>query len=1773
MPRFVEQEDRLKQIRDIIQTDVRTVVDLNEFELRMNDAERYDVDYTRQETDFISRFLFEDQNKDNPELTEEDRSRLLNIQSRNRAHILINDQKFSGDSTAMQTVKTAIKELEDELSCRKEKSADELAAMEGLFDNAIKACESYAASHNPLFSTGKERKRMVVERLESLRTERTYFAKARQALQEGKIVDFEKPVDLIETGRNLSLNLNAQINGPVIKPQGYSWEELNELEIVKKPQFKEVTDILAKRKYGDSFKEKLTSEKRQKERLTDSNSELYKKNINANKLLNIDKDKKSIRLARIKDLGNENMLINQEEAEMTSVFAHNSIELSSLLTKFSSSSIEVRKEAFSAVVKAVLSADLSNIDISTDKAIIDNAKRFADLSELARATEYLKFRHKDVFDSMPEDLKAKFETQRINITRFGVYYELKKSVLTDDYYRDHKDSEISLNADKNTTKEQKRLIFKMHACDNMIMTANLCNGREYKFVKLKAKPNASGNDHFDSNVLKLRKDTAGEFAKTSFPYQGTVHAAYFNDLETKPEYAEKLQLLAVGNYKVAGEKKSSKEYLFRSIGIMANLKEIQEMKLDDVKALVDDLTAVPENDAPEAVETAKQRNLKGLLKIKGIAYRQMLYLKEKYGNNEYYSDPDEVDKHSMQRAKDWVWMCDVTNGLLDYLDELGMIDHKNQDDIELMKLKDSHSISTYAISCNAGLDISYIGMYATSNMSVYLASCACSNINTGLTDYNFKNSSFIYSFVDRITDSGDDLDVHREAEHRKYSSKSEISTVGKMLKLEERKNQRSAQKAEIGELLRNKWSILGFNSDSEEMTTVKDSYRLLVKALNQVPSESNQKKQLSSISKAYKQLLSACDKYIDHKGKPASSDGKERLQKVKRLKAFMQSEYSEFTAISAGVRFENFRSFNEMLDNSLPEEFDLKQEKGKVVSPLEIVTDKAKMWEYMELIPEEKSSFASQIKNLYKRPLGNNGNIERIDEKKRLADIRNPKSSLYKKEYVTQSYLALSADYNQLRVDRLEAASKNAPDLKAMPEEDYAALSFFMDADEMKNEKLLSLYQKEDKTDALQLITWQILNTTIPTMDLSSEEGLLNHVHTLEKIKGMTISANKLMNDNPEFIDQMPEKVRKHYDSKLKEMREISKYYTLRVGILTDEYYRTHYDDELDGNEIGQGENLMNISFLLNAEKEYLEGDGLPDNLKEIDLTKEEIPASKYATREKNRIRRNRVEIVAKHLMMSKWSYFGINPEDSKEMTNVKTSYQSLNVLLSQKLPKNDFLIDNKWRNVTKAYDDVIGFCDVYLKKRNPSTEEGKTRKRLVEELKRQMESDLALVRAGYENLDKKGDITSFEELLYNRQPVTIKVSKLPKNIGNGTSIVYKLDENGEVSYFKPAEKQVDRTNSLDVMEKMVVPQTELQKKLYPEALKAVKKMKEYIITSNVSAAEGTFENLVIALNQIKTTPERAQSSFEEKVEYITDSLGLLDYPEDYPREELANGVQQPVNAIRYFFGAALKKDKTFDEEKFNALMELYYQAFQTFNAGRQMTGVLGLHGDENLAARNVASTRVANLFGVGHVLAKSESACIELPDGKQVYGIKMEEAKGIPLNELTVKERDTSKYKVVVTKQARAQIVTMKILDEICYQADRGNLSNVICDVKETTIQENGVTKTLLTVENVKGIDNDLAFATIYPANIGPALKERLSRKGNIPIEAVEQFINTGEFELFSAVSDVLEQEAKDILVIRFRMIKSALKELMQEHPELFVATKDLPDASKCDDLAYYCG
>ena len=214
-----QKEKTQEKVKSILEHDTRYAVLTDNIKKDSQlDREYYSVSQTQKDNALIEKVL--SGQSELGEISEQDRNRLLTVQSRNRSHILMNDYKtFSFEGKKMTSVKNNIFQLEKHL---KETKFDEqvIKDIKMYFDTSIMACETYIENKHPWFPVGKRRKREVEERLKTLKEEKELYEWGLSAMQKGLTETVpQNHVDLIQLGRmqKSAAEMNAKEYGDHFK--------------------------------------------------------------------------------------------------------------------------------------------------------------------------------------------------------------------------------------------------------------------------------------------------------------------------------------------------------------------------------------------------------------------------------------------------------------------------------------------------------------------------------------------------------------------------------------------------------------------------------------------------------------------------------------------------------------------------------------------------------------------------------------------------------------------------------------------------------------------------------------------------------------------------------------------------------------------------------------------------------------------------------------------------------------------------------------------------------------------------------------------------------------------------------------------------------------------------------------------------------------------------------------------------------------------------------------------------------------------------------------------------------------------------------------------------------------------------------------------------------------------------------------------------------------------------------------------------------------------
>ncbi len=391
--------------------------------------------------------------------------------------------------------------------------------------------------------------------------------------------------------------------------------------------------------------------------------------------------------------------------------------------------------------------------------------------------------------------------------------------------------------------------------------------------------------------------------------------------------------------------------------------------------------------------------------------------------------------------------------------------------------------------------------------------------------------------------------------------------------------------------------------------------------------------------------------------------------------------------------------------------------------------------------------------------------------------------------------------------------------------------------------------------------------------------------------------------------------------------------------------------------------------------------------------------------------------------------------EDSEEMKDVKNKILMIQAYLSYSMPP--FAVTQKDENAYKKeldsvklaismmYNKLVASMDAWLKVGNTLADYTKERAEMITALRTQVleeESLFAQSLTDYRqsmigsSLAKKGESRTWAEMLRFQRSVKIdldEMDKQPEEVGAGTSEVLKIKRDGKVFYFKPE----DATFNGDLND-MIIEMGKLVPGITAEEIRSfIDAVNEEVAGYSEGDAYEHFFNLFVKrdlYDKVKKDSEIPLESF------------LADVPK--------------------------KRRKTI-ENVFRLVFKTYNQQVISVTSAMILPG-------SNLSRRNVATSRLASLMGIGEMFAESRTAIIK-KNGQIISGNLMEDAKGLDVDEAAAK---SLKY----SKAAEDQLLILPIFDLLCGQVDR-HLGNYLY-VKGASGEISGI----------RCIDNDMAFGLL---------------------------------------------------------------------------------------------
>lgn len=169
-------------------------------------------------------------------------------------------------------------------------------------------------------------------------------------------------------------------------------------------------------------------------------------------------------------------------------------------------------------------------------------------------------------------------------------------------------------------------------------------------------------------------------------------------------------------------------------------------------------------------------------------------------------------------------------------------------------------------------------------------------------------------------------------------------------------------------------------------------------------------------------------------------------------------------------------------------------------------------------------------------------------------------------------------DHSVKRHARMAKAMENRKVGLGTEFEKFHDLSVFLSDNEEANKEFLDNFinfQVDEKTKtrlkpglskAYDYMTEKILGLTVPQIDITKDEELVNISGQLENIVDHVGAYERLISENPEYIQRLSKEKQAEINKTLAKLRCVAEYYAARKELLNDEAYRAELDKEIPEN-------------------------------------------------------------------------------------------------------------------------------------------------------------------------------------------------------------------------------------------------------------------------------------------------------------------------------------------------------------------------------------------------------------------------------------------------------------------------------------------------------------------------------------------------------------------------------------------------------------------------------
>lgn len=188
-------------------------------------------------------------------------------------------------------------------------------------------------------------------------------------------------------------------------------------------------------------------------------------------------------------------------------------------------------------IRQFMELDLST-DFRTDQAFAEQSFKMEDISQKTEALFYLLDKHPQMDEYLSDEERAELGEKMERAKAYSDYYQIRKKVMTNSYYRSHYNSEISYRYHESDTLEQKNLTLLLWQMEELKNHPKLIDGG----MKLKKRIFDYREGNADKEEVKNTRDAREILNKEERTAEGSpLVQSLAEQLEREPQNPEVLQ--------------------------------------------------------------------------------------------------------------------------------------------------------------------------------------------------------------------------------------------------------------------------------------------------------------------------------------------------------------------------------------------------------------------------------------------------------------------------------------------------------------------------------------------------------------------------------------------------------------------------------------------------------------------------------------------------------------------------------------------------------------------------------------------------------------------------------------------------------------------------------------------------------------------------------------------------------------------------------------------------------------------------------------------------------------------------------------------------------------------------------------------------------------------------------------------------------------------------------------------------------------------------------